>query len=83
VAFARQWCVDKELVFRADERDSWQITKLGIERLSGVREKFTQGIYDVRRGYLWSVTFKKWLCPTYEPSAKDAKRAADLLDELC
>ena len=74
LAFARQWCVrPRKPLLMSDhrERDEWEISDLGRERLLGVREKFRTGIYDVREGHLWSLAFKQWLRPGYEPSASD------------
>ena len=81
IAFGRQWCADAGLVNPHQERDMWEISAFGTERLAGVREKFKSGIYDVRRGYLWSPAFKKWLCPDWEPSARDLKRPPNSSDE--
>jgi len=74
LAFARQWCVrpGKPLLMSdRRERDEWEISDLGRERLLGVREKFRTGIYNVSEGHLWSLDFKRWLRPGYEPSASD------------
>ena len=74
LAFARQWCVrpSKPLLMSDHrERDEWEISELGRERLLGVCEKFRTGIYDVREGHLWSLAFKKLLRPGYEPATPD------------
>jgi len=71
IAFARQPCIKSGLMLDHHERDSWQISPLGIERLLSVREKFRTGVYNVSEGHLWSLVFKKWLRPDYEPSAFD------------
>jgi hypothetical protein len=74
IAFARQWCVrSPKTLLMTDhrERDEWEISDLGRERLLGVSEKFRTGVYDVSKGHLWSLDFKRWLRPGYEPSESD------------
>ena len=71
IAFARQWAFRKGLIADKQERDEWVISDLGRERFLGVREKFRTGIYNVAEGDLWSLAFKQWLRPGYEPSVPD------------
>jgi len=81
IAFGRQWAVERRLLSENTERDQWEISPPGKERFDGVREKFRNGKYNVRRCYLWSSKFKKWICPDYEPSEQDSKRPAEMLEE--
>jgi hypothetical protein len=71
IAFARQWALGNGLIADNQERDEWAISNLGRERLLGVREKFRAGIYNIGEGHVWSLGFKRWLRPGYEPSAAE------------
>jgi len=87
IAWARKECVMRDFMFDHDEKDSWEITRSGIEVVEKFRSRFSDGTLDVRRCYLWSIAFKKQICPTYVPSDQDAKRPKplsieDLMDLL-
>jgi hypothetical protein len=82
IAFGRQWAIDRNLMSHFGGRDQWEISPKGIEKFESVRDKLRCNQYKVRHGYLWSPVFKKWLCPDYEPSGKDAKRPSDIDDEF-
>ena len=64
------------------ERNSWALSREGIRRWDLHRPKFASGEHDVRSGYLWSPTFKRYLCATYEPSPKDAPRPWRFYDDV-
>lgn len=76
IAYARKDCVEAELMFRDDERDSWALTRAGISKIHAITSAFNAGTHncDVRRCYRWSETFKRRMCPTYVPSDMDAQR---------
>ncbi len=66
---ARGWMEDFPL-----SKDKWLITSLGKEIWEAIKITCAQGSWDVRLAYLWSPSFKKFLCPTYEPSELDSVR---------
>jgi hypothetical protein len=53
------------------DRDSWQISPIGNDKLIAVREKFRNGTYDVTQQRLWSSVFRIWMRPDYKPSPFD------------
>ena len=80
IAWARLAAVHREFMLHHDESDHWEISRKGIDKMEELKQKFSRGELEVRRGYLWSRAFKRWLCPTYEPSDKDARRPGDIDD---
>ena len=82
IAWARKDCVLRDYMFDHDENDHWEITRKGLDRFDVLRAAFATGKRDVRKCFLWSRIFKKWICPAYDPSDKDAKRPIDGLDGL-
>jgi hypothetical protein len=81
VAWGRKDSVIRDYIM-SHERDSWALSREGIRVWDLHRPKFASGEHDVRRGYLWTPQFKRYLCPTYEPSASDAKRPWRLYDDI-
>lgn len=73
VAFARQDCVDRAWMAERG-RNQWCISATGKDLITNLLTRCASTQHDVRHGYLWTPKFKKILCPTYEPSDKDAKR---------
>jgi hypothetical protein len=73
IAFARQWCVEHQggLMSLLPDRDSWQISPIGSEKLIAVREKFRNETYNFGQQHLWSSIFRIWMRPDYKPSPLD------------
>jgi hypothetical protein len=81
LAYARKDCADRDLLDKGAGRDIWQLTRKGRECFEKVRNGLQDG-QSVRRGFLWSPKFKKWLCSGYEPSDADVKRPSNYRDAL-
>lgn len=79
LAFAKQHCADRGFV--GNHYDQWEITAVGAERFTKVRQKFEHGIFDVTKCFLWSMEFKKFMCPTYEASDRDWTGPESELDQ--
>ncbi len=81
IAWARLDCVNRDLMFHHDENDHWEITRKGLDKFEQLKGRFSAGELDVRRCYLWSPAFKRWMSPIYEPSEGDHKRPEDTVFE--
>lgn len=81
IAWGRKDSVLRDYILN-HERDSWALSRDGIQVWDRHRPKFASGEHDVRHGYLWSVAFKRYLCPTYEPSPSEAKRPWRFYDDI-
>lgn len=81
IAWGRKDSVLRDLVL-SHERDAWALSREGNRRWDEIAPKFRSGEWTVAKGYLWSVKFKKHLCPDYVPSATDAKRPWRFYDDL-
>jgi len=79
IAWARMDCVHRDLMFHHDENDHWEITRKGLDKFEQLRSRFSREELDVRRCYLWSCAFKKFMNPTYEPSERDHTRPDDIV----
>jgi hypothetical protein len=82
IAWARKDCVLRVFMFDHDEINQWEVTRKGLERFDEFQTRFASGQLDVRKYYLWTPAFKKYMYPAYEPSDKDMKRLKDYLNEL-
>ena len=78
IAWARMDCVNSDLMFHHDENDHWEITREGLDKFEQFRGRFSREELDVRRCYLWSRAFKRFMNPTYEPSERDHTRPDDI-----
>jgi hypothetical protein len=73
IAFRRKDGVEWGLLFN-NQRDSWELTRDGVEILEKVKKDCIAKKYDVRECYLWTKQLKKALDPSYEPSSADKSR---------
>lgn len=93
IAWARKDAILLDFMLNV-ERDAWALSPDGRRRWERAHGRFAAGELDVRKAFLWSPVFKKYLRPQYEPGTEDAKRplgiyrdrrrwdASDLLEEL-
>ena len=81
IAFRRKDGVEKELLFN-NQRDCWELTRLGVECLQKVKNGFLTKKYDVKECYLWTKYLKKAFDPSYVPSSADKMRPSDILKEI-
>src|SRR5260370_30381683 len=70
LCFARQDAVANDLMFDHDEKDSWEITRRGLQALDEVIGQFRTQRYAVQRCFMWTPEFKKIIDPTYIPSLR-------------
>jgi hypothetical protein len=73
IAFRRKDGVEWGLLFN-NQRDSWELTRDGIESLEKVKKACAAKKYDVRKCYLWTKHLKIALDSSYEPSPADKPR---------
>jgi hypothetical protein len=71
LCFGRKDAVLEELMFRHDEKDSWEITRIGCDTLKYEKGLFVNGIQKIERCYMWTEKFKKFFDPLYTPSKRD------------
>lgn len=81
LAWARKDSVMRDLILN-NERDAWALSRIGRSVVEKFIQKFADGMWDVRRCYLWTPRFKQVLFPAYEPSIRDAKRPEDELEYI-
>ena len=83
LAWARKDAFETDWLVQTDERDAWQISRLGRAVLEKNLQRFlTGGDLDVRKCYLWTPKFKKLVHPSYEPSNEDAERPEEVLANI-
>jgi len=82
IAWARKDCVTRGWMFDHDENDCWQATRAGLYIYSDCAKKFLDGVWDVRRCYVWTDALKRRFLPTYEHSPKDLRRARTLYRDI-
>jgi hypothetical protein len=73
IAYRRKDAVENDLLFNS-QRDSWELTRSGVEKLEEIKEVCISKKYDVRQCYLWTKQLKKALDPSYQSSDTDKKR---------
>ena len=73
IAWARKDSVLRDLVSN-EGRDMWGLTRNGRNAIDRCHERCRAGTWPVAPCFLWSVQFKRFLCPTYVPSEMDSKR---------
>ena len=77
-AFARKDCVAEGFFVDDDVRDSWQITKKGVNAFIAIKDEFATSYFDCRKCYMWSPAFKKVMFSQYQPTDMDAARPDDV-----
>jgi hypothetical protein len=78
VAFRRKDCYEEDLFVRDGVRDCWTISKDGVNAFVRRKMQFASGELDCSMCYMWSLKFKKHICPNYVPSANDRVRPDDV-----
>lgn len=75
-SFARTYCVNEHTppLMVKGPSDHWQATADGINEFVLWKQKFQEGLEDVRKCYLWTPAFKMLLVPEYIPSNTDQQR---------
>ena len=78
VAFGRKDCYEEELFIRDEIRNSWQISKSGINSFIERKGLFASGQLDCRKCYMWSARFKQHIVSSYVPSKEDSDRPSNV-----
>jgi hypothetical protein len=78
IAFRRKDCYEEDLFVRDGIRDSWQISKDGLNAYAVRKSQFSSSELDCSRCYMWSKVFKKHICPNYLPTDCDLDRPEDV-----
>ena len=81
IAWGRKSCLVEGFIM-GSERDSWEITREGVEEIASVRAKYFSGQLQARNCYMWTTLFKKVMQPGYSLSATDAKRPLDVYRDV-
>ena len=81
IAWGRKDAVLAELMFKHGQ-DQWELTRRGIEEFRSVRAQYQSGALQARRCYLWSLTFKQWMVPSFVPSDGDWPRPNDTYQDI-
>ena len=74
LAWARKDALIAEWLIDTDERDAWQISRLGRAVLERTTGRYRGGELSVRNCYLWTQRFKRIVDPAYVPSPEDKIR---------
>lgn len=78
IAFRRKDCYEEELFVKDGCRDSWQISKDGLNAYAVRKAQFSAGKFDCSQCYMWSQVFKKHICHQYIPTDHDLDRPDDV-----
>jgi len=78
LAWARKDALINGWVVDTDERDAWQLSRVGRRVLERTSERYKTGELNVRKCYLWRPKFKKLMDPAYEPSPQDSVRSEEI-----
>lgn len=81
IAWARKDAVLRNFLLD-HERDSWALSRQGHQLWDAILKRFCSGEWPVAKGYLWRHEFKCKLCPSYQPSANDARRPQHLYRDI-
>lgn len=73
IAWARKDGVIRDLV-SYEARDAWGLTRRGRDDFERFRDSCRNGRRSVSPCFLWSVHFKKFMNPDYQPGPSDKKR---------
>jgi hypothetical protein len=71
LCYARLNVVEAQLMFHHDERDHWEITRMGQDFLESEKSLFSSGTQKVRHCYMWTQKFKTIFDAAYVPTEKD------------
>lgn len=81
VAFRRKDCYEEDLFIRDGVRDSWSISKDGMNAYVVRKSEFASGKLDCARCYMWSPIFKKLMCDSYTTTDRDRDRPDNVYDD--
>ena len=81
IAWARKDAVSADLMFKHGT-DQWELTRSGIDQFRSVRALYQSSTLEARRCYLWSLSFKQWMVPSFLPSASDWPRPHDTYRDI-
>lgn len=73
MSWARENCARSEFLERKP-MNSWRPTQSGLNAAVYVRKAFQESFLDIRKAYLWTPAFKKFMCENYLPTMDDASR---------
>jgi hypothetical protein len=82
LAWARKDALVEGWLEDTSERNAWQLSRLGREKLESVALRYKRGELNVRECYLWTPKFKKEVDRTYLPSSADRARPEELFAEF-
>jgi hypothetical protein len=74
LCWGRKDAVMEEWMIPHDERNSWDISRRGIEALVEIKRRFEKKLWDVRCCFMWTPKFKLIMAPDYQPSKRDWRR---------
>lgn len=74
IAWARKNCIESNFFEVDGIRDSWKISKDGINFANVLLKQFRSRDVDVTKCYLFSAEFKKFLDPLWTPGPHNAQR---------
>lgn len=77
IAWARKDALIRDFV-TYEARDAWGMTRRGRDLIERFRQQCVSGEKPVAPCFLWSVQFKKYLDPNYQPGPTDKKRPRHL-----
>jgi hypothetical protein len=66
--------VGSDLMFDHDEKNSWQITRAGLDALASVTAYFRARPTAIRRCFMWRPEFKLVIDPTHTDTSQDHVR---------
>jgi hypothetical protein len=70
MAWARKTCLIDGFLIDAG-RDTWTISRSGVEELNRVQSRYAEGILKAGSCYMWSASLKKRMQLSWEPSPAD------------
>src|SRR4051812_7709424 len=73
IAWARKDAVIADYV-SYEARDAWGLTRLGRDVMDSSQRRCQNGQWVVSSCFLWSATFKSFMCPQYTPGPDDKAR---------
>lgn len=75
LCFARKDAVKNGLMFDHDEKDSWEITRAGLQTLDQVIAYIRSRPNSVRRCFMWRLEFKQIVDPAHNDPSQDHIRS--------
>ena len=82
IAWSRKDAVLADWMFDHQERDSWGITREGIQIVSDWLLNFRDGVWDAANCFLWTPEFKRRMSPRWQSTDKDEKRPRFIYRDL-